>query len=55
MQVDEGIAIVSLMRCDLGYIDLEQNTLQPLDSPVGPRLSPMSQVRSVTHVFGPYN
>jgi hypothetical protein len=26
---------------DLGYIDLEQRTLQPLDNPFGPRLSPM--------------
>ena len=23
----------SFMQCDLGYIDLEQKTLQPLDSP----------------------
>jgi hypothetical protein len=27
---------------DLGYIDLEQKSLQPLDNPFGPRLSPMS-------------
>ena len=27
---------------DLGFIDLEQKTLQPLDNPFGPRLSPMS-------------
>jgi transposase len=27
---------------DLGYIDLEQRTLQTLDNPFGPRLSPMS-------------
>jgi len=27
---------------DLGYIDLEARTLQPLDNPFGPRLSPMS-------------
>jgi hypothetical protein len=26
----------------LGYIDLEQRTLQPVDNPFGPRLSPMS-------------
>ena len=26
---------------DLGYFDLEQKTLQPLDNPFGPRLSPM--------------
>jgi hypothetical protein len=34
------------LRClvyeDLGFIDLEQKTLQPLDNPFGPRLSPMS-------------
>ena len=33
---------VSFMHYDLGYIDLEQKTLQPLDNPFGPRLSPMS-------------
>ena len=27
--VDEGIWIVSFMQYDLGYIDLEQKTLQP--------------------------
>jgi len=41
-EVDDGIWIVSFMRYDLGYIDLEQRTLQPLDNPFGPRLSPMS-------------
>jgi hypothetical protein len=41
-EVDEGIWIVSFMRYDLGYIDLEQRTLQPLDNPFGTRLSPMS-------------
>jgi transposase InsO family protein len=41
-EVDDGIWIVSFMRYDLGYIDLEQKTLQPLDNPFGPRLSPMS-------------
>ena len=41
-EVDEGIWIVSFMCYDLGYIDLEQRTLQPLDTPFGPRLSPMS-------------
>ena len=52
-EVDEGIWIVSFMHYDLGYIDLEQKTLQPLHNPFGPRLSPMSQVRSVTYVSGP--
>ena len=41
-EVDEGIWLVSFMDYDLGYIDLEQKTLQPLDNPFGPRLSPMS-------------
>ena len=41
-EVDEGIWIVSFMQYDLGFIDLEQKTLQPLDNPFGPRLSPMS-------------
>jgi transposase InsO family protein len=41
-EVDDGIWILSFMRYDLGYIDLEQRTLQPLDNPFGPRLSPMS-------------
>jgi hypothetical protein len=30
------------MHYDLGYIDLEQKTLQPSDNPFGNRLSPMS-------------
>jgi hypothetical protein len=51
-EVDEGIWLVSFMHYDLGYFDLEQKTLQPLDNPFGTRLSPMSQVRSVTHVSG---
>jgi len=41
-EVDEGVWIVSFMSYDLGFIDLEQKTLQPLDNPFGPRLSPMS-------------
>ncbi len=41
-EVDEGIWIVSFMSYDLGFIDLEQKTLQPLDNPFGPRLSLMS-------------
>jgi hypothetical protein len=30
------------MDYDLGYVDLEQKTLQPLDNPFGPRV--------ITHV-----
>jgi transposase InsO family protein len=41
-EVDDGIWIVSFMSYDLGFIDLEQKTLQPVDNPFGPRLSPMS-------------
>jgi transposase InsO family protein len=41
-EVDEGIWLVSFMQYDLGYIDLEQKTLQPLDNPFGPGVSPMS-------------
>jgi transposase InsO family protein len=41
-EVDDGIWLVSFIHYDLGYIDLEQRTLQPLDNPFGPRLSPMS-------------
>lgn len=54
-EVDDGIWIVSFTSYDLELIDLEQKTLQPLDNPFGPRLSPMSQVRSVTPVSGPDN
>src|SRR5260221_6448184 len=36
-EVEEGIWLVSFMEYDLGYIDLEENTLQPLDNPFGPK------------------
>nr|WP_210399043.1 IS481 family transposase [Steroidobacter denitrificans] len=41
-EVDEDIWLVSFMHYDLGYIDLEQRTLQTIDNPFGTRLSPMS-------------
>ena len=41
-EVDDGIWLVSFMHYDLGYIDLEQRTLQTVDNPFGTRLSPMS-------------
>ncbi len=41
-EVDDGIWLVSFMHYDLGYIDLEQKTLQTIDNPFGSRLSPMS-------------
>jgi len=43
-EVDGGIWLVSFMSYDLGFIDLEQRTLQPLDNPFGPEV--------VTHVLG---
>ena len=41
-EVDNQIWLVSFMTYDLGYIDLEQRTLQTIDNPFGTRLSPMS-------------
>jgi hypothetical protein len=41
-EVDDGIWLVSFMHYDLGYIDLEQRTLQTIDNPFCTRLSPMS-------------
>jgi transposase InsO family protein len=41
-EVDDDIWLVSFMHYDLGYIDLEQKTLQTIDNPFGPRLLPMS-------------
>lgn len=46
-EVDDGIWLISFMHYDLGYIDLEQKTLQTIDNPFGPILatrgfSPMS-------------
>ena len=41
-EVEDGVWLVSFMHYDLGYIDLEQRTLQPLDNPFGPGVAPMS-------------
>ena len=41
-EVDDAIWLVTFMHYDLGYIDLEQRTLQTIDNPFGSRLSPMS-------------
>jgi hypothetical protein len=41
MEVDDGIWLVSFMTYDLGYIDLEQKTLQRIDDRFGSRLQPM--------------
>ncbi|MDA9465142.1 integrase, partial [Bradyrhizobium sp. CCBAU 53415] len=45
-EVDDGIWLVSFMHYDLGYFDLEQKTLQPLDNPFGPR--PVTDVSGTT-------
>jgi len=34
----EGIWLVSFMQYDLGYIDLEERILQPLENPFGPKV-----------------
>jgi transposase InsO family protein len=41
-EVDDGIWLVSFMDYDLGYIDLEEKTLQPLENPFGPKVLPIS-------------
>lgn len=41
-EVDDGIWLVSFLSYDLGYIDLEQKTLQTIDKPFGTSLLPMS-------------
>jgi putative transposase len=37
-EVHDDIGLVSFMDYDLGYIDLEERTLQPLNNPFGPRV-----------------
>ncbi len=37
-EVDDGIWLVSFMQYDLGYVDLEEKTLQPLENPFGPNV-----------------
>ena len=51
-EVDDGIWLVSFMDYDLGYIDLEERTLQPRDNPFGPKALPMSLEQSVTYLSG---
>ena len=45
---------LNFIALDLGDIDLEQKTLQPLDNPLRPLVSPMRPEHSVPHVFGMY-
>ena len=37
-QLEDHIWHATFMHYDLGYFDLEQKTLQPLDNPFGPRV-----------------
>ena len=37
-EVEDGIWLISFMSYDLGYVDLEEKTLQPLENPFGPRV-----------------
>jgi hypothetical protein len=37
-EADNGIWLVSFMNYDLGYIDLEEKTSQPLQNPFGPEV-----------------
>jgi len=37
-EVDDGIWLATFMDYDLGYIDLEEKTLQPLNNPFGPKV-----------------
>jgi len=37
-EVEDGIWLVSFMNYDLGYIDLEEKTLQPLENPFGAKV-----------------
>jgi hypothetical protein len=37
-ELQDDIWLVSFMDYDLGYIDLEEKTLQPLNNPFGPKM-----------------
>ena len=41
-EVEDGIWLVSFVDYDFGYVDWEERTLQPLENPFGPKVSPMS-------------
>jgi hypothetical protein len=41
-EVYDSIWLVSFLDYDLGYIDLDERTLQPLDNPFWPVVLPMS-------------
>jgi len=37
-EIHDDIRLVDFMDPDLGYIDLEEKTLQPLNNPFGPKV-----------------
>ena len=41
-EVDDSTWLITFMDYNLGYIDLEEQNLQPLDNPFGPKVLPMS-------------
>ena len=52
-EVDEGIWLVSFIDYDLGYIDLEQRTLQPVDNPFGRWDEPTTLTLATRDLEGP--
>jgi len=42
-EVETGIWLVSFMSYDLGYVDLEERTLQPVENPFGPHSAAADQ------------
>jgi len=52
-EVDDGIWLVSFMRYDLGYIDLEQKTLQAFRQPVRPEVVVTQSLRYVSLPISP--
>ncbi len=52
-KTEDGIWLVTFMDYDLGYFDLENEKIEPLDYPFAPDIvKPMSPVRSVTYESG---
>jgi len=52
-EVDDGIRLVTSMGEDSGYFGVEETTLQPFDTPFGPRVSPMSSGWTGKQMAGP--
>jgi len=52
-EVEENTWLVSFMNYDLGYVDLEEKSLQPLTNPFEAfKVQPMSSEQVVTYLFG---